>query len=163
MKRFALLIALGVVLSSGVAFAQAVNANIQTTCTLDASGAAVPIGAWVLTVGAPTSPPAGAKVNVNNCNSAWTVTGTSTTGGNMAAIPGSTDNNNTSVTGKLLTDPFNFDGVAATGSVAVGNGGPTVSQDVPVTYSQQAEFADPAIKAGTGAYQITLVYTLSFL
>jgi hypothetical protein len=81
----------------------------------------------------------------------------------MAATAGSTDNANGAVGGRPLTDPFFFDTFAATGTVPVGNGGPTLSQDVIVTYSQQGEIADPAIKAGTGSYQITLVYTLAFL
>ena len=71
MKHISTLVAvIGLVVVAGAqrAEAQAVNANIQTTCTMDATAAAIPVGAWLLSTASNPNALNGASVNINNCN-----------------------------------------------------------------------------------------------
>ena len=55
-----------------------------------------------------------------------------------------------------------MNGSTVAGAAPVGAGNPTLTTNLPISYAQNAQFADVAIKTGTGSYQITLVYTLTF-
>jgi hypothetical protein len=152
-----------VVANGEEAHAQAVNANIGTTCSMDAANAAVPVGAWLLQVLSNPNPRTGATVNINDCNTNWSVTAEDFAGaGNMVATAGSTDHGGNGVAGSALTDAINVNGATVATPTQVALGAPTVDTDIPVDYAQNAQYADVAILPGSGSYQITLVYTVLF-
>lgn len=158
----ALAVVVGAERAEAQAAAAAVDANIKTSCTMDALNAAVAPGAWVLTVPGSPNTRVGSTVNINNCNTDWSVNAVDVAAtGNMVATAGAVSAGGSPVVGPL-TDPISVNGGAVAVPAPVDNGPPTVSFDIPVTYAQPAQFADVAINEATGRYEITLTYTLTF-